>query len=57
MPYRLPVEGLMEATVVLDTDQVPPAGVLPSEIEKPTHTEVGPVIAVGSAFTVIEAVL
>ena len=47
----------MDATVVLDTDQVPPVGVLPSEIEEPTHTEVGPVIAVGNAFTVIVVVI
>jgi hypothetical protein len=37
--------------------QIPPAGVLPSVMLLFTHTTDGPLIAVGSPFTVTTAVL
>ena len=54
-PVTIPV-GPIVAIEVFTLLQVPPAGVLVSDIVAPTQTAVGPVMAVGNRFTVTTAV-
>ena len=59
VPAVTPVTSPVEMTVAFPEllVQVPPAGVLPSEVIEPTHTLAIPVIAVGTGFTVTGAVI
>lgn len=53
MPQAIPVADPIVATTVVDTDHTPPATLLVSVPQSPTHILNGPSIAAGVAFTVI----
>lgn len=55
-PVTSPVPGLT-LTVLCGLLQIPPGGVLANVTVLPSHTKSGPVMAVGSGFTVTGMVL
>ena len=55
-PVTMPVEEPTVAVPVALLLQVPPAGISPSAVVSPWHTESVPVIADGSALTVTTVV-
>lgn len=57
MPVTMPVAGSTDARAVLLLLQLPPAVALLNGVVRPRHTELVPVIAVGSGFTVYTCVV